>query len=259
MLKIERYGEWDKIKTLKELKVQLKSSERVLSKPTIDYLNSLLNLEFSVVKNNIDKNERELLSGMEIYQSIGKFNIYHHALKLFKNNNNLKINDNSNGIEGICVSIKDGNTRGLFNYNYSQDNDKNILPCGKIEIVRYVDGATKKEKEIKRLKGELEKMELPSSNIPFILGGAATDILNNYYGMKKTVEKLQDELAEGLSSKDQNDIALSKKYYELLLKDYGLKKNDFTPFDIFNEDPLSDENYIEIPNTVTVYVKTYYI
>ena len=224
----------------------------------INYLNSLLNLEFSVVKNNIDKNERELLSGMEIYQSIGKFNIYHHALKLFKNNN-LKINDNSNGIEGICVSIKDDNARALFNYNYSQDNDKNILPCGKIEIVRYADGTTKKKKEIKRLKGELEEMELPSSNIPFILGGAATDILNNYYGMKKTVEKLQDELKTGLNSKDKDDISSSKRYCELLLKDYGLKENDFTPFDVFNEDALSDEDYIEIPNTVTVYVKTYYI
>lgn len=259
MLKIERYGEWDKIKTIKELKEQLKSSERFLSKPTIDYLNSLLNLEFSVVKNNIDKNERKLLSGMEIYQSISKFNIYHHALKLFKNNNNLEINDNSNGIEGICVSIKDGNTRELFNYDYNLDNKKNILPCGKIEIIRHVDGSSEKKEKIKRLKDELDGIELPSSKCPFILGGSAADILNYYYNKKATIDKLQDELAEGLSSKDKDDIALSKKYYELLLKDYGLKKKDFAPFDLFKEDSLSDENYIEIPNTVTVYVKTYYI
>lgn len=252
------------IKTPEELKAELKTVEGILSKPMMDYLNSLLNLEFSVIQDNISKDERNVLSGIYAYQSISKFNIYHRALEIFKDNDLLIVSSNSTNTPGICVKTKGNNERSLFEplfeYYYNVNYHKDTPPCGKINIVKYVDGSERIKESVEILKEELNNTKLPSYTGLIVEGGEAAEITDNYYKKRKAMDLLQHRLSKGLSHKDNSDIRLSTKYYELLSEDYGLKDKKLLSTPSFTDDiPSTDEEYIEIPNTVAIYIKTNHI
>ena len=67
-----------------ELKLLLESHKGILSKEIIEYLNSLIELEFSVIKDNIDLNNREILTELSIYRYVSIYNIYNRSIKLIK-------------------------------------------------------------------------------------------------------------------------------------------------------------------------------
>ena len=84
-MKIDRInGQWNKVNTKKELTELLKKYEGILSASMIDYLNSLIGLEFSVVRAHISDSDRLALSDLDIYNRIAIYNVYNRALNIFK-------------------------------------------------------------------------------------------------------------------------------------------------------------------------------
>ena len=83
---LRKNGNWNKINTREELLELLKKYNRILSGSMIHYLNDLVDLEFSVIKDNINVNEddKKILSELEIYKRIAMYNIYNRALNIFE-------------------------------------------------------------------------------------------------------------------------------------------------------------------------------
>ena len=69
-----------------ELKETLKMYKGILTNPIADYLNSLLELEFSVVRDYIDDTNRSTLANLDIYKRIAQYNIYIRALNIMGEN-----------------------------------------------------------------------------------------------------------------------------------------------------------------------------
>ena len=112
----------DNLNTREDLIKLLKNYKSILSNKVINYLESLIELEFSVIKNNIDINDRIVLSELEIYKKIAIYNIYNKALKIFnENSQNLDIffNQDVNGRVFIFTHLNEINVK-LFEFNYNE-------------------------------------------------------------------------------------------------------------------------------------------
>ena len=60
----------NKVKTKEELLDFLKEYRGILTKPMLDYLDSLIELEFSVMKEYISSSDRKKLAELDIYKEI---------------------------------------------------------------------------------------------------------------------------------------------------------------------------------------------
>ena len=68
-----------------ELKLLLfESYKGILSKEMIEYLDSLIELEFSVIKDYIALDNREILTELSIYRYASIYNIYNREKTLFR-------------------------------------------------------------------------------------------------------------------------------------------------------------------------------
>ena len=121
---LRKNGNWNKINTREELLELLKKYNRILSGSMIHYLNDLVDLEFSVIKDNINVNEddKKILSELEIYKRIAMYNIYNRALNMFEEANpEIMISGNNDGIEGLNVYASFGERSfQVFDF-YSQE------------------------------------------------------------------------------------------------------------------------------------------
>ena len=98
---LRKNDNWNKINTREELLELLKKYNRILSGSMIHYLNDLVDLEFSVIKDNINVNEddKKILSELEIYKRIAMYNIYNMALNIFEEANpEIMISGNNDGM-----------------------------------------------------------------------------------------------------------------------------------------------------------------
>lgn len=146
----------NKVNTREELLELLKEYRGILSNPMQDYLNSLIELEFSVIRDYIKDKDREVLAELEIYKKVAIYNIYNRALNLFKMQDmQLSISGNENGFESldISTSINDKNVR-LFHFNYSENrslNDKipdeyKTMRIGTVNLYQTLESKELREK-----------------------------------------------------------------------------------------------------------------
>lgn len=147
-----------KVKSKEELLEMLKRYKRILNHSMEEYLNSLIELEFSVVKDYIDIRDRMCLAELKIYQDVAIYNIYKRALDLFnKVELPLKI---SEGLACLEVSTQiDNRNIDLYTFLYTVDKlrlNYETRKIGNIILYRAVekesdnrDGLTsEEEKEI---------------------------------------------------------------------------------------------------------------
>lgn len=93
----------------------LNDTKVILKNEMIDYLESIINLEFSVVSDKITDEERRALSELQVYRSSLIYNIYNRDVKYF--NEEYKKNNfeffrfyiNSNDVPSIRLFIKIAN------------------------------------------------------------------------------------------------------------------------------------------------------
>ncbi len=223
------------VKTEKDLIELLDKYKGVLSDFMLDYLDSLINLDFSVIKKYISDEHRNLLSELEIYKQIAIYNIYNKALKIFRESNlKFKVRDNQSGYQGVYVCYQLGSDKiiPVFKYCYYQ-----VLPInkvskfsdiGKISLYQTLESKSLKEVEQYRLLKRLR--ELYSASVSGITA----------YRVSKEIRMCEQKyedlcINKGLAESALKEIEVTNKIHSLMLGDYGLTKGDF-------KEQLEDKN-----------------
>lgn len=236
---------WNKINTREELIELLKGYKGILADSMINYLNSLIDLEFSVIRDYISDNDRVALSELEVYKRIAMYNIYNRALNIFKQNESeLEISGNNDGIEGLEVYASLGEKRSckLFDFDYHEGrpmslsskipSDYKTMKIGNIFLFQTIDSKEQREAELMRVMsilGRLYDEKNPYHSRPHTYGGPAPQWAYEHAQKIKAYEEKFNQLdaKEELTDEDKKEIEITKKFHELLLEDYGLTNKDF--------------------------------
>ena len=231
---------WNKINTREELIELLKGYKGILADSMINYLNSLIDLEFSVIRDYISDNDRVALSELEVYKRIAMYNIYNRALNIFKQNESeLEISGNNDGIEGLEVYASLGEKRSckLFDFDYHEGpmslsskipSDYKTMKIGNISLFQTIDSKEQREAELMRVMSILDRLydeKNPYHSRPHTYGGPAPQWAYEHAQKIKAYEEKFNQLdAKDIKTKE---IEITKKFHELLLEDYGLTNKDF--------------------------------
>lgn len=121
--------------TKASLKCLLETRKNTLSKEIYDYLNSLIELEFSVVEEYLSKSDIDKISDTSLYYNVALYNIYHRIMNIIRSLDvlpSLKYTEKSNTrayyetlfINGIYFNSKTYFEYPLIelNYNYPDEN-----------------------------------------------------------------------------------------------------------------------------------------
>lgn len=227
------------LNTKEEILSLLNKSKLILSDYINDYLKSLIELDFSVMREYISEDARQVLSELEIYKKIAIYNIYYRALNIFvQSGKDLKILVNKNEIEGLKVASPLGrNNIQLFDFNYQNEhpksqmsNDYKTMHIGNISLFQTIENIEQREAELIRIMSVLDKLhDEPNPYSLHGLGGYASlwEFEHNrkisYY--EEIFQKL-DEKKE-LTDEEKREIEITNLFHEQLLKDYGLTNESF--------------------------------
>lgn len=254
-------GKKDKINNKEELIALLKSYQGILNDSTINYLNSLINLESSVIKNNISDSDRIALSRLEVYRKITIYNIYYKALNLFeKSGIKLEIFGNENEYDGLEVYAPIGEKNiKLFDFFYGECSlvepyDYSTLQIGDISLFQTIESKEQREAELERVTGILNSLkgkENPWYSKSEKCGSANSQRYFETYKKIMEYEK-RFKLLNGkneLTDEEKREIEITKQFHELLLEDYGLTDNSFEDANI---DSFINNDRVEIEITRTL-------
>ena len=232
----------DKVNTKEELLQLLKDYKVILNNQVIDYLESLINLDFSVIRENIDDKSKEALSKLEIYKRIAIYNIYNKAINLFTQSNMpLIITGNNEGFESLSISvpIEDRNIK-IFDFKYSEQKSLNYkipdeyktMKIGSINLYQKIENKELRIQELKRIVDKIERLygtQNPYQYHPKKVGGS---YVKWKIERQKEIEKYQKMLDKidshnELTEMDIKEIEIINKAHDLLLEDYGLTDDSF--------------------------------
>lgn len=219
---------YNKVKSKYELNILLNEYKNILNKEILDYLNSLIELDFSCLKDYIDDNQRKILSNFDIYKYISIYNIYNKAINMF--DNDFIKTGNNNGIQGLIISSYSSRVK-IFDFDYDnklkiyRDND---IPFCTISLYKTIESEEVKECELERIVKILKKLKEEEDSYK---EGWLTDTYYLYNLRKKIREyevlfnKIDEKI--DLTKEEIDEIELTNKYNQLLLEEYGLSDDDF--------------------------------
>ncbi len=115
----------NKLLKREEINELLNNTRPILNKETTEYLESIINLEFSVIKDMITDEQRKALNYLQIYRSALIYNIYKRDVLYFNNERK------ENGINFFNFYINSNDVPSIKLLIDISENDKN-----KIEIIR---------------------------------------------------------------------------------------------------------------------------
>ena len=232
----------DKVNTKEELLQLLKDYKVILNNQVIDYLESLINLDFSVIRENIDDKSKEALSELEIYKRIAIYNIYNRAINIFTQSNMpLIITGNDEGFESLSISvpIEDRNIK-IFDFKYGEQKSLNYkipdeyktMKIGSINLYQKIENKELRIQELKRIVDKIERLygtQNPYQYHPKKVGGS---YVKWKIERQKEIEKYQKMLDKidshnELTEFDIKEIKIMNKAHDLLLEDYGLTNDSF--------------------------------
>ena len=238
-----------------ELKLLLESYKGLLSKEIIEYLNSLIELEFSVIKDYIALNNREILTELSIYRYASIYNIYNRSIKLIKAqklpidinrfDKPIDVCEDSLNLSFVTRSKKRINA---FEYDYNYHSPyKNKIPeyyynrnLGEITIYQTLESKARKEKEINLILEKLEKLYDKDIPIRTLIEEELIGY-NTPFENKVKIGLLEKRFTEldckkELTTEDREEIKITNYTAKIILDDMGLKEEDFTTDkeDLFN-------------------------
>jgi len=137
------------VSSREELLDSLNKYRKILSCDIFDYLKSLIELEFSVIRNYIYEEDREVLSELSIYRKVAIYNIYYRIVELFKRDIfkdfQFRIICNSHGKEGITIDvINRGFFIEVFNFSYAKLSGLYNPGIGYISLYSFLSQDNKK-------------------------------------------------------------------------------------------------------------------
>ena len=215
---------YKKISSREELKESLNRYKRILNPRVIDYLNQLVELEFSAVKDIIDIEDREILQNLDLYKNIVAYNIYNRTLELLNNEQELKIFDNKDRISGLMAYKGIGNSAiRMLDYNYEN---------GVLKLFQTVDNKKVRDEQLELVMTKLEQLydkKNPYHSNLELYGGPATRWNFDYRKEVSEYEKLFTRLdsKKEITDYEKKKISITKKYHDLLFEEYGLTDDDF--------------------------------
>ena len=215
---------YKKISSREELKESLNRYKRILNPRVIDYLNQLVELEFSAVKDIIDIEDREILQNLDLYKNIVAYNIYNRTLELLNNEQELKIFDNKDRISGLMAYKGIGNSAiRMLDYNYEN---------GVLKLFQTVDDKKVRDEQLELVMTKLEQLydkKNPYHSNLELYGGPATRWNFDYRKEVSEYEKLFTRLdsKKEITDYEKKKISITKKYHDLLFEEYGLTDDDF--------------------------------
>ena len=261
--------DWNKVNTKKQLLELLMKYKGILTENMVDYLESLINLEISVIREYISDSDRKALAELEIYKKVAIYNIYKRAQNLFKKQEGEFVTyGNNKGNEGLSVLAKlsDRNVK-LFNFDYKEihsyigENPKiprgfKTLNIGEVSLFQTCESKELREAEIDKVRKTLKMLRglrNPYGIQPGIIGGPGP-IWEFKHGRKvqEYKEKLE-QLESRLNDEDKKEIEITSHIHDLLLEDFGLTNEDFIEKDKTN---LNKTLVRKMPNlTITNHIK----
>lgn len=277
----EELKTWEELKTREELLELLKKYRGILTKPMLEYLNSLIELEISVVKECISNVDRTALAELEVYKKIAIFNIYYGIQNLFSQQyDTSKIFMHCDKRRGsVSARLNDKNGKEVFKFDYRaipySDYTNYIIPSdfktmnvGRISLFQTLENRELRKAELDRVMSTLEQLydaKNPYSYHSKTIGGSSTtwafehqsDIA--YY--EEQFRQLDSKME--LNDEEKREIEITKQIHELILNYYGLSSESFidentSPFaNIGKEKTELKKTLIKrMPNlTITDYIK----
>ncbi len=223
-----------------ELLKNLVEYKGILNTEIIDYLNSIIELDFSVIKKNISDKDRKVLEQLEIYKQASIYNVYNRAINVISNKGISPVVSKFPIIvpKKVEVSIpgkfKNIKIFSLDNNLSDKIDEYKVSKIFDINLYQTLEGEKVRLEEINRLNNKMdylkdiissysigEDINLESPNT-FWLTHVREEILK----YKIMVEQLQNK--KEISDIEKEEIEIRKKYYELLLDDYGLNNDSFS-------------------------------
>lgn len=247
-MKIMRTNDnWNKVNTKEELLSLLEEYGLILTDHIIEYLNALIELDFSVMRDYISIEARKTLSELEVYKRIAIYNIYYMALNTFeKNGTGLEISGNNDGIEGLTVYAPLGERIiKLFDFNYRESstgfqsrvpNGYKTMHIGNISLFQTIENEEQREAELMRVMGILDRLydeKNPYHSRPRTYGGPASQWAFEHNDKIREYEEKFKQLdgKKELTDEEKREIEITKQFHELLLDDYGLTNKSFVEED----------------------------
>lgn len=208
----------------------------------INYLNSLIELEFLVIRDYISDNDRIALSELDVYKRITMYNIYHKALNIFKENGTeLKISGNNDRFEGLTVyALLGERSAKLFNFDYQNvrifqlpiPSDYKTMHIGNISLFQTIENAEQREAELMEVVATLDRLygeRNPYCSRPGTYGGPASQWA---FAHDREISEYEEKFKQldskkELTDEEKREIEITKQFHKLLLKDYGLTNKSF--------------------------------
>lgn len=249
-MKINVYSNYDSVKVKEELKESIKNYKGILTAPMIEYLESLINLDFSVIKDSISDHERNALSELGIYKRIAIYNIYNRALSIIQQTD-IQIDnyDNNTKQEELNIKLDLGDqTTNLFKFYYIDGNKQygisvpvgyKTLTIGSVSLYQTLENKELRKRALEELKEELETLNAAKNPYPYSSNAAAA------WGWKfsklNEIKYYEDKFKEidsgnNLTSNDKEAIEITKYIHNSLLEDYGFTEESFVFSHSYNYD-----------------------
>lgn len=236
----------NKINTKEELIELLKGYRGILTEPILNYLNSLIELEFSVIREYISDSDRKALAELEIYKRISIYNIYNRALNLF-NEKKIKYScsSNDNVLESLTIYIplNDNSNIRVFKFDYKGfhpngwntvkiPDEYKTMKIGNISLYQSLENQELRDDELNRVLNELERLYDARNPYPSrrgVSGGPGSQWAFKHAQKIKEYEKRFTELdrKKELTDIDKKEIEITNRIRNLLLEDYELTNKSF--------------------------------
>lgn len=229
-------GNINEIDKKSELTFLLSSYKNVLDVSKYNYLNELINLNRSAINDLINNNNYQL-NDLAIYKRILVYNNYNRVLELFRTSESLlNVIKNINGKEYLKVTAFNKNN-DINIYDFIASKDEVI-----ISLYQSIENNVMVEKELNRVAYKLEN--LYDEVNPYKDNVELKEKWDIKHNIKiKEYESLMINLynKNGLSELEKNEIMIRNTYYNLLMKEYGLKDNDFIVDNKINSEVIPKE------------------
>lgn len=252
----------NKVKTKEELLDFLKEYRGILTKPMLDYLDSLIELEFSVMKEYISSSDRKKLAELDIYKEIAIYNIYNRVINLFnQHDGEFIISVRKEGLEklsnltkllSVSTKLSDRNIN-LFDFGYKEksaeyqarnrnfyecqtriSNDYKAINIGHISLFQSIESNEMRNAELDRVMKRLNRLRgernpYPPSR-PGIVGGGpevtwAFEHENKIRECEEYIKQLNSK--KELNAEDKREIEITGQIHDLLLEELCLSSEGF--------------------------------
>ena len=234
----------NKVKTKEKLLELLNGYKGILTKTILDYLKSLIELEFSVIREYISDSDRKALAELDLYKQVAIYNIYNGVQKLINQQKGEFIIYGNNKVKHLIIStrLNDRDIK-LFDFDYKElhSDGWNIpkvpsgfktLKIGDISLFQSIENKELREAELDRVMKILQILydkRNPYSSSRGLIGGPGADWLFEHEMEIEKYEKLFNKLdsKKELNDEDKKEIEITNQIHDLLLEEFGLTNESF--------------------------------